>query len=76
MCLAIPLKIIEIKNNIAIVASGDHTHETDISLIKKPKVGEYLLVHADMAINKLPAEEAKKIIEIVEQIPHKHTCTI
>lgn len=68
MCLATPSKIIEIKDGKAVVGSGDHTHTVDLSLIKEPKIGEYLLIHGDMAINKVPEEEAKKILSMIEEL--------
>lgn len=68
MCLAIPLKILEIAKNKAIVGSEGHQHEADLSLISDPQVGDYVLVHADMAINKLSKEEAEKILKITKEI--------
>ncbi|MCX6731481.1 MAG: HypC/HybG/HupF family hydrogenase formation chaperone [Candidatus Parcubacteria bacterium] len=71
MCLATPMKILEIKkDNKAVVGSAKHTHEVDLSLIKEPKVGEYILAHGDLAINKIPLTEAKKILELING---KHT---
>jgi hydrogenase expression/formation protein HypC len=66
MCLATPMKILKIKGDKAIVGSAKHTHEVDLSLIKEPKVGEYILAHGDMAINKLPLTEAKKILKLIK----------
>jgi len=59
------MKIIKIKDKKAVVSSSKHEHEVDLSLIKNPKVGEYILAHADMAINKLPLTEAKKILRLI-----------
>jgi hydrogenase assembly chaperone HypC/HupF len=70
MCLAIPLKVKEVKDDVAISSQGK---EIDISLIKdKVKVGSYLLVHDDLAVNSLPKEEAEKIKEIVGSCHHQH----
>jgi len=74
MCLATPSKVVEIKNNKAKVKSrlhggqaGDHFHEADLSLLKNVKVGDYLLVHDNMAINKVPKNEAKKILKMISE---------
>lgn len=72
MCLATPCKIMEIKGKKALVKSGGHSHETDLSLIKNAKIGDYILIHADMAINKLPKEEAEKILEVINNTNHHH----
>jgi len=67
MCLATPLKIIKIKkDNKAIVGSNNHTHEIDLSLIKKPRIGDYVLAHGDMAINKINEQEAEKILKLIK----------
>lgn len=67
MCLATPIKISEINGNKAVVDSGDHNHEVNIDLLKDAKVGDYILVHGDMAINKVATEDAKKIIGMVNE---------
>lgn len=65
MCLAVPLEIKEIKGSKAIVGNKNHSHEIDINLIKNPKIGDYILVHGELAINKLPKEEAEKILNLM-----------
>lgn len=65
MCLATPVKIKEINGSSAIVGDGNHSHKIDLNLIKDPKIGDYVLVHADMAINKLPRDEAEKILRVI-----------
>lgn len=67
MCLATPLKIKEIKGEKAVVESGDHSHTIDLSLIKDPKIGDYVLAHGDMAINKLEPKEAEKILKMISK---------
>jgi hydrogenase expression/formation protein HypC len=62
MCLAIPSKVIKIKNNWATIQSGKHQHRVDLSLLKNIKVGDYLLVHDELAINKVSKADAKRIL--------------
>jgi hydrogenase assembly chaperone HypC/HupF len=70
MCLAIPLKVKEVKGNKAI---SEERQEIDISLIAdKVKPGSYLLVHGNLAVNTLPEDEAEKIKEIVGTCHHQH----
>ena len=71
MCLAIPAKIIEIDGNIAKVDFGQGVaREVNVMLVN-PVVGDYVLVHAGYAIQKLDqkaAEESLKTFrEILEQ---------
>ncbi|MFH1551583.1 MAG: HypC/HybG/HupF family hydrogenase formation chaperone [bacterium] len=72
MCLATPSKVIKIKDNWAIVQSGDHSHRVNLDLLKNVKVNDYLLIHDKLAINKMPANEAKKILKMIEEHGHKH----
>lgn len=70
MCLAIPLKVKRITKEKAI---SEDDKEIDISLITEDlKKGDYLLVHDDLAINKLAKEEAEKIIKTVKVCKHNH----
>lgn len=67
MCLATPMKIIKITGNKATVGSYNHSHEISLDLIKDAKIGDYVLAHGDMAINKLQKEEALKILKIINE---------
>lgn len=72
MCLAVPIKVVKIKNGWATVEHNSHQHKVSLTLLKDVKIGDYLLVHEDLAINKLPKNEAKQIIEMVEEHLHHH----
>lgn len=65
MCLATPSKVIKLDNNEAIVESGDHEHRVNLDLVKNIKIGDYLLIHNEMALNKMPKTEAKKILDMI-----------
>lgn len=67
MCLATPMKIIKIKGDKAIVESSGHNHTISIDLIRSAEIGDYVLAHGDMAINKLEPQEAKKILKIIDE---------
>ncbi len=70
MCLAIPGKIIKInqKNDLANVDYGDGTKRTiNISLVNV-KIGDYVLVHAGFAIEKIDELEAKKTLDIFREM--------
>lgn len=67
MCVALPGKIEKIEKNIATVNfSGNlvraHTGVVDVS------VGDFVLVHAGLIIQKLEKEEAENIKELFELI--------
>lgn len=64
MCLAIPAKIISLTKKKAVVEADGHKRRVDIRLVKDVKVGDYLLVHDELAVNKLGKAEAKKILKM------------
>lgn len=64
MCLAIPGKIISIKNNCGVVDFDGIQREVNLSLVKVKK-GDYVIVHAGFGISKLENEEAKEIINLL-----------
>jgi len=68
MCLAIPMKIVEIDGNNAIVAAGGLRKKADMSLVTGAKIGDYVLVHAGFAIEKVKASEAKKTLDALKDI--------
>jgi hydrogenase expression/formation protein HypC len=58
MCLAIPAKIIKIKDNTAVIESLGVKKEVEVSLIPDAKKGDYVIVHAGFAIQIVEKEEA------------------
>lgn len=65
MCLATPSKVVKIKGQWAVVQSGDHQHRVNLSLLKNIKLGDYLLIHDELAINKIPEKEAQQILKLI-----------
>lgn len=74
MCLAVPSKIIKIEGKKATVQSQNHTHKADLSLLDSAQVGDYVLVHGDLAINKVPKEEAGRILKMIGKISNHNYC--
>lgn len=56
MCIAIPGEIVEIVINQAKIKLIGIETTVNIQLIENPKVGEYVLVHASCAIEKIDRE--------------------
>ena len=68
MCLAIPMKIKKLLGEFAEVESGRLIRTINIQMIADLKVGEYVLVHAGFAIQKVDPESAKETLRIVDEI--------
>lgn len=68
MCLGIPAKIIKIENNIAEVKVGKVTRKASLALLKGAKTGEYVLLHAGFAIQKINEKEAKETLKLLHEL--------
>ncbi|MEO0293932.1 MAG: HypC/HybG/HupF family hydrogenase formation chaperone [candidate division WOR-3 bacterium] len=68
MCLAIPMKLISIKKDKGIVELGGIRKEISLALLNNVRIGDYVIVHAGFAIEKLDKKEAKKTLKIWEEI--------
>lgn len=72
MCLAIPNKVVKIKGRWAWTQSGNHRHKVNLSLVKNVKVGDYILIHEHLALNKISKSETKKILGLVKEANERH----
>ncbi|MBT3388159.1 MAG: HypC/HybG/HupF family hydrogenase formation chaperone [Desulfobacula sp.] len=68
MCLAVPSKIIEINDQVAKVDVDGVIRETSIMLMDDVKIGDYVIVHAGFAINKIDEEAALQTLEDMRSI--------
>lgn len=66
MCLAMPSKIIKIDGDWATVNSGKHSHRASLALVKNAKVGDYVVIHGDLVLNKIQKKEAEKILKMID----------
>jgi len=68
VCLAIPAKVLEVNGNIAKVDFGQGVaREVNVMLVDA-KVGEYVLVHAGYAIEKLDQKAAQESLDTWRQV--------
>ncbi|MHA1268800.1 MAG: HypC/HybG/HupF family hydrogenase formation chaperone [Candidatus Helarchaeota archaeon] len=69
MCLAAPARILEIRDNgeSALVDYGGIKKQAILSLIDDPKVGDYVIIHAGYAIEKLDEKQALENLEMWDE---------
>ena len=67
MCLAIPSKIVEIKDNVATIDVDGVKREASLILLDHSKVGDYVIVHAGFAINKINEEDALESLKLIRE---------
>ena len=68
MCLAVPMKIREIDSDGGTAEYGDVRRRINISLVENPVVGDYVIVHAGFAIEKLDTAEAEERIKMFKEL--------
>ena len=68
MCLAIPLRITEIQGKEAMAELEGLKQKIRIDFIKDLKVGDYVIVHAGFALERLDEEQAKENMEIIKEV--------
>lgn len=70
MCLALPARVVAIAEagEMATVALGAVTQEISLALVEDVQVDDYVLVHVGYALNKLSEEEARRTLELFEQM--------
>ena len=68
MCLAVPAKVLELKENIAVCDFGGVKRNVNIEMIEEVKIGDYLVVHVGYAIEKMSEKEAMETYKIWNEI--------
>lgn len=70
MCLAIPAKITEMKDNrLATVDILGVTRDISIDLTPQANLGDFVLVHAGFAIEVVDPDYAQETIDLIKQFP-------
>lgn len=72
MCLAVPGKILETKeeggSRLGRVQFGGITRLVQLDFVPEAGVGDYVIVHVGFALSKVNAEEAARTYELLEEI--------
>lgn len=68
MCLAIPMKIVKITNSSAVVESDGIYREINLGLLEDVNIGDYVIMHAGFAIQKLDEKAARETLSLLNEI--------
>ena len=68
MCLGVPAKILKTGDGTAVVELGGVRREISVMLVDDASVGEWVIVHAGFAIEKLSEEEAAVTLALFREI--------
>lgn len=69
MCLAVPMKVVQIDGEFGIAELGGLKRKVNLQLLPQIKLGDYIIVHAGFGIEKLDTKEAEKTLRILNEIP-------
>lgn len=68
MCLGLPLRIVEINGKEATGELNGIKRKVRVDLIENLNIGEYVMVHAGFAIEKIEEADALETLEIVDEL--------
>ena len=71
MCLAIPMRIVEIDGFKAVTEVDGIRREARLELLPEAAVGDYVLVHAGLAIATVDPEAAEETLEVLRQLSYE-----
>ena len=68
MCLAIPAKVISVDGASARVSIEDVEYTASLLLLDNVKPGDFIMLHAGFAIEKLDPDEAAETLRLLNEI--------
>ncbi len=68
MCLSLPAKVIEIQGDLAEVSIGGTLFKAGLQMIDDVRPGDYILLHAGFAIQKINEDEAQEIMRLFQEM--------
>jgi len=68
MCIAVPLRVEKIEDEVVYCKVGEGTVQASLLLMdEEVKVGDYVLIHAGFAIRRLEEEDAKQTLDLIKE---------
>ncbi|WKZ33618.1 MAG: HypC/HybG/HupF family hydrogenase formation chaperone [Thermodesulfobacteriota bacterium] len=71
MCLGIPGRIIEINGFVARVDVAGAMKEADLRLMQEARPGDFVIIHAGFAIEKVDEAKARDTLDLIKEIAGK-----
>ena len=68
MCLAVPLKIVEINGNDAVGERHGLRRNIRLDFAKDAQIGDYVIVHAGFAIEKMNTQQAEENLAAIQEV--------
>ncbi|MDP3181773.1 MAG: HypC/HybG/HupF family hydrogenase formation chaperone [Desulfobaccales bacterium] len=68
MCLAIPMRVVEIEGEWAVAEVDGVSRKVRLDLLPDVSLGEYVLIHAGLAIAKVDAVSAEETLSLLRSL--------
>lgn len=68
MCLGIPMRVKKIEGDFAKVSCGRLIRTVNIQMLPQTHPGDYVIVHAGFAIQKVDPQKAKETLALIHEI--------
>ena len=68
MCVGLPAKVVSVNEGTAVIDASGAKREVSADLIDDLEVGDYVMVHAGVAIAKITSDDSEETDEIMESI--------
>ena len=68
MCLSVPAQVVKIDGQMADVSIGGAIFKAGLHMVEDIKTGDYILLHAGFAIQKISEEEALETLRLLKEL--------
>lgn len=68
MCVGLPARVVTLKNGMAVVDASGAKREVSAELLDELEPGDYVMVHAGIAIAKITEEDEEETDRLMEEL--------
>ncbi len=68
MCLAIPMRVVEIEGEWAVAEVDGVSRKVRLDLLPEVSLGDYVLIHAGLAIARVDAASAEETLSLLRSL--------
>lgn len=68
MCISVPMKVLKINGQRGIADIGGMSQQIDLRFLSHVEVGDYVIVHAGFALQRLDQNEAEETLSLLREV--------
>ncbi len=68
MCLSVPARVVSVDGEMGDVSVGGAIFRAGLQMVENVRVGDYVLLHAGFAIEKLNEEDALETLRLLKEM--------